>query len=132
MFAFNRTRMKLEHSSLTPLMAVFDVLAQNVSPTARCKHIQLFLRIVMNEGASISELHRNGGSGSLSATFKLVRELSARSWRKEAKKSASEKRVPGLGLVRLEPDPVDERVKRVYLSEKGKKFIEELCQVIKS
>jgi DNA-binding MarR family transcriptional regulator len=59
-----------------------------------------------------------------------VRELSARSWRKEVKKSASEKRIPGLGLVRLEPDPNDERVQRVYLSKKGKQLAHKLLACI--
>ena len=122
--------MKPTRSSLDTLMALFEVLSHDLSPTARCKHIHMFLRIVSHEGASISELHRLHPKGSLSSTFKLVRELSARSWRKQEKKSLTQKRIPGLGLVRLEPDEHDERIQRVYLSKKGQHLAQKLIKTL--
>ena len=122
--------MRHKHKSLQSVVTLFDILSLNVSPTARCKHIQMFLLVVANEGASISELHQQSNKGSLSGTFKLVRELSVRSWRKQAKKSSTQNRIPGLGLVRLEPDEFDERIQRVYLTKKGKQLIQKLLMSV--
>lgn len=126
--AFNPYSMDRKPQTILTVLALFECVCLNFPNSIRCKHVWLLLLVAQEEGCSISELKDRMHPLSMGAAFKLVRELSAQSWRKDNHDPRQPKRFPGLGLVRLVSDHHDERVQRVYLSPKGQRFVETLLR----
>lgn len=95
----------------------------------RCKHIVLLLKIAQRPGLTVSELSQDMPPYSLASIAKLIHEMSPQSWRRDGNDHSGKRRLPGFGLVRLQSDPRDHRVRRVYLSPKGESLIQDIIHI---
>tara|TARA_R110002049_G_scaffold191507_1_gene360457 strand:+ start:25393 stop:25779 length:387 start_codon:yes stop_codon:yes gene_type:complete len=118
-----------EKRALTTTANIIGLIIMTTPRNIRCKHIALLLNIAQHPGLTLSELHDGLPRYSLGAIAKLIHELTHESWRKDDKDHEGIRRLPGFGLVRLQADPRDHRIKRVYLSDKGKKLIDDLIHL---
>ncbi|MEY3231455.1 MAG: hypothetical protein RL689_1544 [Planctomycetota bacterium] len=103
---------------MTPLERALS-LCRTLDPEIQCNSVMALLYIARRPGSSPTELssHLDLTSG---AGSRLVSRLSE--WDRF--------RVRGLQLVAAEPDPVDRRVRRLCLTPKGTRFVNELAACI--
>lgn len=79
------------------------------------QRLQVLLAVHFHEGLSQRELQRFLEMTSITALSRNIADLSR----------LTSKKVRGPGLLELRPDPLNLRVKRVFLTKKGKRFMQE-------
>lgn len=90
-----------------------------VDPRMEVTGIQIFLIAALNEGASFQEIKKSSGL-TRSSTSRWLLYWGTGSY------SHNSIRRAGQGYLKTESDPMDNRVKRVYLTEKGQSLVRQL------
>ena len=85
-----------------------------LSPDVTAQRLLILVAVYFHEGLSQRELLQHLESTSITALSRNLADLSALTTRKE----------PGPGLLELRVDPLNLRVKRVFLTRKGKRFMQ--------
>lgn len=86
---------------------------KNLSPDITAQRLLILIAVYFHEGLSQRELMQHLESTSITALSRNLADLSAMTTRK----------VPGPGLLELRTDPLNLRVKRVFLTSRGKRFV---------
>lgn len=86
---------------------------KNLSPDVTAQRLLILIAVYFHEGLSQRELMKHLESTSITALSRNLADLSAMTTRK----------VPGPGLLELRTDPQNLRVKRVFLTRKGRSFV---------
>lgn len=84
-----------------------------LSPDITAQRLLILIAVYFNEGLSQRELLTHLESTSITALSRNLADLSA----------LTTKKVPGPGLLELRTDPLNLRVKRVFLTRKGRNFM---------
>jgi DNA-binding MarR family transcriptional regulator len=92
---------------------------QQLGPDVTVLRLQILLNAHLNPASSQRELAALSGGISATALSRNLADLSAWSSRKQE----------GLGLVELRADPMNLRVKRIYLTARGKRFVRQLMGI---
>jgi DNA-binding MarR family transcriptional regulator len=85
-----------------------------LSPDITAQRLLILIAVYFNEGLSQRELLAHLESTSITALSRNLADLS----------SLTTKKLPGPGLLELRTDPLNLRVKRVFLTRKGKRFMD--------
>ena len=86
---------------------------KHLSPDITAQRLLILIAVYFHEGLSQRELMCHLESTSITALSRNLADLSALTTRK----------VPGPGLLELRTDPLNLRIKRVYLTRKGRRFV---------
>ncbi len=86
---------------------------KNLSPDITAQRLLILIAVYFHEGLSQRELLKHLDSTSITALSRNLADLSAMTTRK----------VPGPGLLELRTDPLNLRIKRVFLTSRGKRFV---------
>lgn len=86
---------------------------RKISPDITAQRLLILIAVYRNEGASQRELLRQLDSTSITALSRNIADLSSLTSRKSQ----------GPGLLELRVDPMNLRVKRIFLTQKGKAFV---------
>ncbi len=86
-----------------------------LSPDITAQRLLILIAVYFHEGLSQRELLNHLESTSITALSRNLADLSALTTRK----------TPGPGLLELRVDPLNLRVKRVFLTAKGRRFMRE-------
>ena len=86
---------------------------KNLSPDITAQRLLILRAVYFHEGLSQRELMHHLESTSITALSRNLADLSALTTRK----------LPGPGLLELRTDPLNLRVKRVYLTPRGRRFV---------
>jgi DNA-binding MarR family transcriptional regulator len=86
---------------------------KNLSPDITAQRLLILIAVYFHEGLSQRELLKYLDSTSITALSRNLADLSAMTTRK----------VPGPGLLELRTDPLNLRIKRVFLTSRGKRFV---------
>jgi len=86
---------------------------KNLSPDITAQRLHILIAVYFHEGLSQRELMAHLDGTSITALSRNLADLSALTTRK----------VPGPGLLELRSDPMNLRVKRVFLTRKGRSFV---------
>ena len=86
---------------------------KNLSPDITAQRLLILISVYFHEGLSQRELLNHLDSTSITALSRNLADLSAMTTRK----------VPGPGLLELRTDPLNLRIKRVFLTSRGKRFV---------
>ena len=86
---------------------------KNLSPDITAQRLLILIAVYFHEGLSQRELMNHLESTSITALSRNLADLSAMTTRKE----------PGPGLLELRTDPLNLRIKRVFLTRKGRSFV---------
>ena len=86
---------------------------KNLSPDVTAQRLLILIAVYFHEGLSQRELLKHLDSTSITALSRNLADLSAMTTRK----------VPGPGLLELRTDPLNLRIKRVFLTSRGKRFV---------
>jgi len=86
---------------------------KNLSPDITAQRLHILIAVYFHEGLSQRELMTHLDGTSITALSRNLADLSALTTRK----------VPGPGLLELRSDPMNLRVKRVFLTRKGRSFV---------
>ena len=97
----------------------------------RAKHLQVVCKVATNSGLTITELNQLLTKQSVDTTSRLVRECCDESWRKDPNDRTGELRMTGYGLLRVDTDHKDHRIKRVFLSDLGISFTKRFNERVK-
>ena len=120
----------IDESNLLLCAQVVDMICEEVSPSIRAKHLQVLCIVAMNPNLTIKEIDSLiSAHSTVPSTFKLVHELSDKSWKKDPKDL--KKRLPGFGLLSIRSNESDKRLVQVNLSEKGEQFFKRLKDKVK-
>lgn len=92
-----------------------------LSPDITAQRLLILLAVYFNEGLSQRELLKKLESTSITALSRNLADLSALTTRKQ----------PGPGLLELRSDPANLRIKRVYLTRKGRNFIRQWGRAVR-
>jgi DNA-binding MarR family transcriptional regulator len=87
-----------------------------LSPDITVQRLLILIGIYLHEGLSQRELLQHLDSTSITALSRNIADLSTLTTRK----------LPGPGLLELRNDPMNLRVKRVFLTRKGRSFVRQL------
>jgi len=90
-----------------------------LSPDITAQGLLILLAVYFHEGQSQRELLRHLEATSITALSRNLADLSRLTTKKE----------PGPGLLELKVDPLNLRIKRVYLTGKGKRFVQQWLDV---
>ncbi len=93
---------------------------RKLSPDITAQRLLILIAVYRHEGASQRELLKQLDSTSITALSRNIADLSALTSRK----------TPGPGLLELRLDPMNLRVKRVFLTKKGKSFVNQWLREI--
>ncbi len=85
----------------------------SLSPDITAQRLLILIAVYRHEGLSQRELLQHLESTSITALSRNLADLSA----------LTTKKLPGPGLLELRMDPLNLRVKRVFLTVKGKRFM---------
>ena len=85
----------------------------NLSPDVTAQRLLILIGVYFHEGLSQRELLSFLDSTSITALSRNIADLS----------SLTTKKIPGPGLLELRVDPLNLRVKRVFLTRKGRRFM---------
>ena len=88
---------------------------RKLSTDITAQRLQILLAVYFNEGLGQRELLRFLDMTSITALSRNIADLSR----------LTTKKVEGPGLLELRVDPLNLRVKRVFLTKKGKRFMEQ-------
>ncbi len=109
---------------------IVEMICEEVSPSIRAKHLQVLCIVAINPNLTIKEIDSLLSTHStIPTTFKLVHELSDKSWKKDP--NDLKKRLPGFGLLSIRSNETDNRLVKVNLSEKGEQFFKRLNDKVK-
>lgn len=86
-----------------------------LSPDITAQRLLILIAVYFHEGLSQRELLNHLESTSITALSRNLADLSALTTRK----------TPGPGLLELRVDPLNLRVKRIFLTSKGRRFMRE-------
>lgn len=89
-----------------------------LSPDITVQRLLILIAVYFHEGLSQRELLRHLELTSITALSRNIADLSR----------ITTKKLPGPGLLELRTDPLNLRVKRVFLTTKGKRFMEKLLE----
>lgn len=92
-----------------------------LSPDITAQRLLILISVYFHEGLSQRELLGHLDSTSITALSRNLADLS----------SLTTKKTPGPGLLTLKTDPLNLRVKRVFLTSKGKRFMKQWLAVTK-
>lgn len=92
-----------------------------LSPDITAQRLLILIAVYFHEGLSQRELLAHLDSTSITALSRNLADLSSLTTRK----------TPGPGLLSLKVDPLNLRVKRVFLTSKGKRFMKKWLLVAK-
>ena len=90
-----------------------------LSPDITAQRLLILIAVYFNQGLSQRELLKHLESTSITALSRNLADLSALTTRK----------MPGPGLLELRVDPLNLRVKRVFLTRKGQNFVKQWIAV---
>ena len=90
-----------------------------LSPDITAQRLLILIAVYFNEGLSQRELLKHLESTSITALSRNLADLSA----------LTTKKLPGPGLLELRVDPLNLRIKRVFLTRKGKTFVKQWLAV---
>jgi DNA-binding MarR family transcriptional regulator len=90
-----------------------------LSPDITAQRLLILIAVYFHEGLSQRELMQHLESTSITALSRNLADLSAMTTRKS----------PGPGLLELRVDPLNLRVKRVFLTRKGRNFVQKWLAV---
>jgi len=85
-----------------------------ISPDITAQRLLILIAVFFHEGLSQRELLKHLEGTSITALSRNLADLSTLTTRKS----------PGPGLLELRSDPLNLRVKRVFLTRKGRQFVE--------
>lgn len=85
----------------------------NLSPDVTAQRLLILIGVYFHEGLSQRELLSFLDSTSITALSRNIADLS----------SLTTKKLPGPGLLELRVDPLNLRVKRIFLTKKGHRFM---------
>lgn len=86
---------------------------RKISPDITAQRLLILIAVYRNEGASQRELLKQLDSTSITALSRNIADLSSLTSRKSQ----------GPGLLELRVDPMNLRVKRIFLTQRGKAFV---------
>lgn len=92
----------------------------NLSPDITAQRLLILIGVYFHEGLSQRELKSYLNSTSITALSRNIADLS----------SFTTKKSPGPGLLELHVDPLNLRVKRVFLTAKGRRFMKRWFKAI--
>jgi DNA-binding MarR family transcriptional regulator len=104
--------------TLTILDRALRLARARLSPDITAQRLLILLAVYKHEGFSQRELLQQLDSTSITALSRNLADLSALTTQKR----------PGPGLLELRVDPLNLRVKRVFLTAKGKRFMKTWVQ----
>jgi DNA-binding MarR family transcriptional regulator len=84
-----------------------------LTPDITAQRLLILISVFLNEGMNQRELLKTLDSTSITALSRNLADLSA----------LTTKKLPGPGLLELRIDPMNLRVKRIYLTAKGRSFV---------
>lgn len=87
---------------------------QKLTPDITAQRLLILIAVYFHEGLSQRELLKHLELTSITALSRNLADLSG----------MTTKKLPGPGLLELRTDPLNLRVKRVFLTRKGKRFME--------
>ena len=90
-----------------------------LSPDVTAQRLLILIAVYFNQGLSQRELLKHLDSTSITALSRNLADLS----------SLTTKKLPGPGLLELRIDPLNLRIKRVFLTRKGKSFVRQWLAV---
>jgi DNA-binding MarR family transcriptional regulator len=90
-----------------------------LSPDITAQRLLILIAVYFNEGLSQRELLNHLESTSITALSRNIADLS----------SLTTKKLPGPGLLELRVDPLNLRVKRIALTAKGRKFMQQWLKI---
>ena len=90
-----------------------------LSPDITAQRLLILIAVYFNQGLSQRELLKHLETTSITALSRNLADLSA----------LTTKKLPGPGLLELRVDPLNLRIKRVFLTRKGKKFVRQWLAV---
>lgn len=102
-----------EKLKLKTLDAALRFARSELSADITAQRLLILICVFFNEGLSQRELLSKLDSTSITALSRNLAEMSE--W--------TPRKVPGPGLVELRPEPMNLRIKRVYLTAKGNRFV---------
>lgn len=104
--------------TLSTLDRALRLARARLSPDITAQRLLILLAVYKHEGFSQRELLQQLDSTSITALSRNLADLSA----------LTTKKTPGPGLLELRLDPLNLRIKRVFLTAKGKRFMKTLLQ----
>jgi len=102
-------------STLQALDRALRFARARLSPDITAQRLLILVAVYFHEGLSQRELLNHLESTSITALSRNIADLS----------SLTTKKLPGPGLLELRVDPLNLRVKRVFLTTKGRKFMQQ-------
>lgn len=90
-----------------------------LSPDITAQRLLILIAVYFNEGLSQRELLQHLESTSITALSRNLADLSV----------LTTKKLPGPGLLELRVDPLNLRIKRVFLTRKGRGFVKQWLAV---
>jgi len=90
-----------------------------LSPDVTAQRLLILIAVYFNEGLSQRELLKHLDTTSITALSRNLADLSG----------LTTKKLPGPGLLELRVDPLNLRVKRVFLTRKGRQFMQQWLAV---
>jgi DNA-binding MarR family transcriptional regulator len=106
---------KQKESTLKLLDNALRFARAGLSADVTAQRLLILISVYFNEGLSQSELLRHLDSTSITALSRNLADLSALTTKKR----------PGPGLLELRIDPLNLRVRRVFLTNKGQQFMQQ-------
>ena len=110
---------KTQERTLHALDRALRYARAKLSPDITAQRLLILIAVYFHEGLSQRELLAHLESTSITALSRNLADLSALTTRK----------TPGPGLLELRVDPLNLRVKRVFLTAKGRKFMRRWLEV---
>jgi DNA-binding MarR family transcriptional regulator len=105
---------KPETSAIASLDRALRYARAKLSPDITAQRLLILIAVYFNEGLSQRELLKHLETTSITALSRNLADLSVLTTRKS----------PGPGLLELRVDPLNLRIKRVFLTRKGKTFMQ--------
>lgn len=111
--------MSVENSSLKQLDRALRFARKKLSPDITAQRLLILIAVYFHEGLSQRELLAHLDSTSITALSRNIADLS----------SLTTKKAIGPGLLQLKADPLNLRIKRVFLTAKGRRFMKQWLSV---
>lgn len=109
---------KKDPGTLSILDRALRLARAKLSPDITAQRLLILLAVYKHEGFSQRELLQHLDSTSITALSRNLADLSA----------LTTKKSPGPGLLELRVDPLNLRIKRVFLTARGKRFMKTLLR----
>jgi len=109
-----------QHESLRILDRALRFARVELSPDVTAQRLLILLAVHFHEGLSQRELLGHLDGTSITALSRNIADLSDMTTKKQ----------PGPGLLELRGDPMNLRIKRVHMTEKGREFVRRWLAVV--